>query len=117
MTSTTPRRAAVIHGYGATPADHWFGWLADRLVAVGVPTTVPALPAPESPEPLPWQQRVAATVGVPDEGSVVVAHSLGCVTVLRHLAATLCCHGSRGSRPPSASPTRARWWWRTASAV
>lgn len=83
--STTPRRAAIIHGYGATPADHWFGWLADRLAADGLTPTVPALPDPEQPRAARWQQVAGAAIGVPDAGSVVVAHSLGSLTVLRHL--------------------------------
>lgn len=85
MTSTTPRRAAIIHGYGATPADHWFGWLAARLGADGLTTTVPALPDPEQPDPARWLAVAGQAVGVPGQRDVVVAHSLGCLTVLRHL--------------------------------
>lgn len=85
--SSTPRRAAIVHGYGATPADHWFGWLADRLAADGLTPTVPALPDPEQPDARRWQEVAGAAIGVPDAGSVVVAHSLGCLTVLRHLLA------------------------------
>lgn len=83
--TTTPRRATIIHGYAATPEDHWFGWLAAQLDARGIPTTVPALPDPEAPDPGRWLSAVAASVGTPDEGSVLVAHSLGCLTALRHL--------------------------------
>ncbi|WP_067860735.1 hypothetical protein [Nocardia shimofusensis] len=43
-TATTRQRASIIHGYSATPDDHWFGWLAGRLDAKGIPATVPALP-------------------------------------------------------------------------
>ncbi|MER7829597.1 alpha/beta hydrolase [Streptomyces sp. NPDC095602] len=82
---TTPRRATIIHGYAATPEDHWFGWLAARLEARGITTAVPALPDAEAPDPDRWSAAVAARVGTPDEGSALVAHSLGCVTALRHL--------------------------------
>ncbi|MEU9591704.1 alpha/beta hydrolase [Streptomyces sp. NPDC048193] len=82
---TTRRRATIIHGYGATPEDHWFGWLAGRLRADGVPTTVPALPDPQDPDPAKWTDAVRTELGTPDERSIVVAHSLGCLTVLRHL--------------------------------
>ncbi|POX42568.1 alpha/beta hydrolase [Streptomyces sp. Ru73] len=88
MTSgTTQRRASIIHGYGASPEDHWFGRLAAQLQAHGIPTTVPALPDPQTPDPARWEAAVRADVGIPDAGSVVVAHSLGCLTVLRHLRA------------------------------
>ncbi|TDD91432.1 serine hydrolase family protein [Actinomadura darangshiensis] len=86
MTSgTTRKRASIIHGYGATPEDHWFGWLAERLRADGIPTTIPALPNPLSPDPAQWTEAVARYLGPLDEHSVVVAHSLGCLAVLRHL--------------------------------
>lgn len=84
-TGMIPRRAWIIHGYGATPEDHWFGWLTERLEAAGVPTAVPALPDTLAPEPAQWEETVRAEVGVPDEGSVIIAHSLGCLTVLRYL--------------------------------
>jgi len=32
------KRAFIIHGYGATPEDHWFSWLAQQLQAAGVAT-------------------------------------------------------------------------------
>ncbi|MFE6621701.1 RBBP9/YdeN family alpha/beta hydrolase [Streptomyces sp. NPDC057740] len=82
---TTQRRASIIHGYGATPEDHWFGWLAGQLRADGVPATIPALPSPQAPDPARWADAVRADLGTPDEHSIVVAHSLGCLTVLRHL--------------------------------
>jgi predicted alpha/beta hydrolase family esterase len=87
-TGTTPRTALIIHGYGATPADHWFGWLADRLRADSVPTAVPALPDPLDPDPGNWVDAVRAAageMGEADEGSLIVAHSLGCLTALRYL--------------------------------
>ncbi|WAZ19212.1 alpha/beta hydrolase [Streptomyces cinnabarinus] len=84
-TGTTQRRASIIHGYGATPEDHWFGWLAAQLRASGIPASVPALPNPHSPDAAQWTQAVRADLGTPDEHSIVVAHSLGCLTVLRAL--------------------------------
>jgi predicted alpha/beta hydrolase family esterase len=84
-TGTLQRRASIIHGYHATPDDHWFGWLAARLEADGIPTTIPALPNPLDPDPVQWAEAVRADLGTPDESSIVVAHSLGCLTVLRHL--------------------------------
>ncbi|MGC4944522.1 RBBP9/YdeN family alpha/beta hydrolase [Kribbella sp. DT2] len=81
----TQRRASIIHGYGASPDDHWFGWLAGQLDARGIPASIPLLPNPLGPDPAQWAEVVSADVGTPDENSIVVAHSLGCLTVLRHL--------------------------------
>ncbi|MWA05637.1 serine hydrolase family protein [Actinomadura sp. LD22] len=88
MTTRTPqRRATIVHGYGATPADHWFGDLAGQLRRAGVATTIPALPDPLDPDPAAWTAAVRAAAGAPDENSIIVAHSLGCLTALRHLRA------------------------------
>ncbi|MDQ1103390.1 RBBP9/YdeN family alpha/beta hydrolase [Nocardioides zeae] len=81
------RRAVIFHGFRATPEDHWFGWLAARLAQHDIPTTVPALPGPAEPDPAAWERAVAAALRTPDAGTCVVAHSLGCLTVLRHLRA------------------------------
>ncbi|MEV6320338.1 alpha/beta hydrolase [Nocardia sp. NPDC051787] len=84
-TRTTQRRASIIHGYSASPEDHWFGWLAGQLDAVGIPATVPALPNPQQPDQVQWTEAVRAEVGTVDENSIIIAHSLGCLTVLRYL--------------------------------
>lgn len=84
-TGRTQERASIIHGYGASPEDHWFGWLAEQLNGVGIPTTIPALPHPHDPKPAQWTEAVRANLGRPDESSIIVAHSLGCLTVLRYL--------------------------------
>lgn len=82
---STSGRATIIHGYFATPDDHWFRWLADQLESLGLHTSVPTLPNPQNPDPEAWEDAVAAAVGTPDEHTVIVAHSLGCLTALRHL--------------------------------
>lgn len=82
---STSARATIIHGYFATPDDHWFGWLADQLGTLGLRVSVPTLPNPQNPEPHEWENAVARAVGTPDENAVIVAHSLGCLTVLRYL--------------------------------
>jgi predicted alpha/beta hydrolase family esterase len=86
MTSTTPRQAVIFHGYGATPEDHWFGWLADQLNQTGISAHVPALPDSAAPDPARWAAASADVLGTPGSESIVIAHSLGCITVLRHLS-------------------------------
>ncbi|MGA7148579.1 MAG: alpha/beta hydrolase [Microbacterium sp.] len=86
MTFTTNRQAVIFHGYGATPEDHWFGWLADRLNRAGVSVHIPALPDPAEPDPSRWAAASAEALGKPGCESIVIAHSLGCITVLRHLS-------------------------------
>lgn len=82
---TTQQRASIFHGYGATPADHWFESLAEQLEADGIPTVIPALPRPLEPISDQWDQVVRTALDTIDEHSIIVAHSLGCLTVLRYL--------------------------------
>lgn len=79
------QRALIYHGYTANPSDHWFGWLAQQLTKHGIETEIPALPSPLAPRPKQWERCVQETLGVPNEHTAVVAHSLGCLTVLRYL--------------------------------
>lgn len=82
----TVRRVVVVHGYDAAPDSHWFPWLRESLEADGVRTELAELPEPSFPEAGAWLEAVGEAVGTPDEHTHLVAHSLGCVTVLRHLA-------------------------------
>lgn len=81
-----PERVLVVPGFGATPDDHWFRWLADELGAEGVATEVVRLPEPDAPVAAAWEATVGDALGAPDERTWVVAHSLGSITALRVLA-------------------------------
>ena len=76
------KRAFIIHGYGATPEDHWFSWLAQQLQAAGVATAIPALPDPEQPDFDRWQAALTTHLGTPDAQTFYVAHSLGTISLL-----------------------------------
>lgn len=78
-------RLVIVHGYHASPAAHWFPWLADEVARDGVQVDIPALPSPTSPDPERWITAVSDTIGTPDDGLTVVAHSLGAITVLHAL--------------------------------
>lgn len=79
-------RAVIVHGYAADPRRHWFPWLTDELASRGVEVRAVALPDPAAPNPRAWQDAVAKVLAAPDDHTWVIAHSLGVVTALRHLA-------------------------------
>lgn len=81
-----PGRVVVVHGFGATPDDHWFPWLRAELRSDGVAAAALTLPRPLAPDPRTWHDVLAGDLGVPDESTWIVAHSLGVVTALRVLA-------------------------------
>ncbi|WP_448058654.1 RBBP9/YdeN family alpha/beta hydrolase [Cellulomonas hominis] len=79
-------RVVVLHGYQASPQDHWFGWLGAELAADGVRVDVPELPVSHAPDPQRWVATARTAIGRPDAATVIVAHSLGCVTALHALS-------------------------------
>lgn len=75
----------IIHGFMATPADHWFQWLKGKLEERGVSVKVLALPDSFSPDPIIWQKTLEENIGRLNENTFLVAHSLGCVSLLSYL--------------------------------
>ncbi|MFW6186913.1 MAG: RBBP9/YdeN family alpha/beta hydrolase [Actinomycetota bacterium] len=80
------RRVVVVHGYDAAPDAHWLPWLREALEADGVEVVLARLPEPSFPEAGAWLDAVGEAVGTPDRHTHLVGHSLGCITLLRHLA-------------------------------
>lgn len=76
-------RIVVAHGYLADPTRHWFPWLVDRYGADVV--TMIALPDPRDPDLETWVHAASAAIGEPDEDTILLGHSLGCVTLLHAL--------------------------------
>jgi predicted alpha/beta hydrolase family esterase len=86
-TSVEPEisRVVVVPGFRAGPESHWFPWLLDELGAYDIDATIVALPSPDAPDEKTWAQAIDEHVGGVDSTTWLVGHSLGCITVLRHL--------------------------------
>lgn len=80
-----PSRVIIVHGYAASAAAHWFPWLHRALTAQGITCTIVNLPSPGTPEKSAWDSALAKTIGSVDEGTWIIAHSLGAITSLRYL--------------------------------
>lgn len=78
-------RVVIVPGFGATPADHWFPWLASAAVKAGAAATVVPLPEPGMPARATWEAAVRRVLHQPSPHTWLVAHSLGCITSLRVL--------------------------------
>lgn len=76
-------RIVVAHGYLADPTRHWFPWLVDHYGADTV--SVVGLPDPEQPDLETWVHTASAAIGEVDEETILIGHSLGCVTLLHVL--------------------------------
>lgn len=72
------QRVFVVHGWASSPEDAWFPWLKNQLEQHACAVQVLALPNPKRPDPDAWLAHIEAAVGVVDENTYFVAHSLGC---------------------------------------
>ncbi|MCK6052594.1 RBBP9/YdeN family alpha/beta hydrolase [Moraxella osloensis] len=76
----------IIHGFGATPNDHWFKWLENRLIAEGYQVDNIALPHSNHPNFTQWQNTLYQHIGTPDSHDIFIAHSLGNISLLHYLS-------------------------------
>ena len=72
-------RVVILHGYGATPADHWFPWLTRAVPGA----EAVELPRPQSPEAASWILTATDAIGPLSRKTAVVTHSLGGLAALR----------------------------------
>ncbi|WP_187774259.1 RBBP9/YdeN family alpha/beta hydrolase [Lolliginicoccus suaedae] len=78
-------RAIIVHGYSAHTGKHWFPWLDDELADRGHEVHRVVLPSPDEPERGAWDAALARTIGPVDDDTVLIGHSLGCLSLLRYL--------------------------------
>ena len=81
----SPTKLYIIPGYRASPTDHWFPWLKQQAEARGSAATVLKMPTPSNPELGEWLKTLQERISDPDKNTFFVAHSLGCITLLRYL--------------------------------
>ena len=82
MTQRNPWRVFIIHGFDASPEEHWFPWLEAQLRERGIQVTRLRMPDSSHPDFDRWQATMREAIGQPDEHTVLVAHSLGTISVL-----------------------------------
>lgn len=79
------KRVIIVHGWDGYPEEGWFPWLKRELEKRGFEVIVPQLPEPENPRIQKWVPALAAAVGMPDEQTYFVGHSMGCQAIARYL--------------------------------
>ncbi|OAT52753.1 RBBP9/YdeN family alpha/beta hydrolase [Providencia heimbachae] len=80
------KKFVIVHGYTATPTKNWFPWLKAELESLGAFVEVPEMPESLSPNPQKWLQHLIELPVHIDENTILIGHSLGCITILRFLA-------------------------------
>ncbi|PHM63984.1 esterase [Xenorhabdus stockiae] len=81
------KKVIIIHGYTASPSSNWFPWLKEVLTEQGAEVIVPEMPESLSPTPEGWARKLMEIAPNVDDNTIFIGHSLGCVTLLRHLEA------------------------------
>jgi len=79
------KRVFIIHGWGGSPDEGWFLWLAKNLREKGFLVEVPAMPDADDPKIEAWVTYLEKIVGRCDENTIFVGHSIGCQTIMRYL--------------------------------
>jgi hypothetical protein len=87
------RRLGIVHRWDGSPGADWYPWLRDEVQALDPrrfdEVGIPAMPAPESPDPATWIPALRAWLGDDPADlaqTVLVGHSVGCQTIARTLA-------------------------------
>ncbi|MFA4937058.1 MAG: alpha/beta hydrolase [Patescibacteria group bacterium] len=83
------KRVFIIHGWDGFPEEGWFPWLKKELEAKGFSVFVPQLPKPSEPRINNWVSKLKKVVGIPDEQTFFIGHSMGCQAIARYLETLL----------------------------
>lgn len=75
----------MIHGWGGWPEEGWRPWLKAELEQRGYEVQIPAMPDTEHPRLEAWVEELERVIGEADAPTILVGHSLGCITILRYL--------------------------------
>lgn len=81
-------RIVIIHGSYGRPDENWFPWLAGELRKLGQAVLVPTFSTPEGQDLARWRSEFEDQVGVLDERTVLVGHSLGAGFIVNVLETT-----------------------------
>lgn len=79
------KRVFIVHGWSGFPEEGWFPWLKKELESRDYKVQVPQLPDAGNPRIEKWVPKLAEVVGIPDEQTYFVGHSIGCQTIARYL--------------------------------
>lgn len=80
------KRIFIIHGWGGLSNEGWLGWLKQELEAAGYLVVAPQMPNTNEPRIKTWVEAITQSVGVVDNNTFFIGHSIGCQAVARYLS-------------------------------
>lgn len=78
-------RVLVVHGYTSHCNAEWFPWLKEKLEGEGIQVIIPEMPNSDAPVLEKWLSCLDNVIPNLDENTILVGHSLGCITLIRYL--------------------------------
>lgn len=79
------KKLYIIHGWSGSPEEPLHKWLASELKKLGFQVEVPMMPETDEPKMELWIPYLEKIVGIPDENTFFIGHSIGCQAILRFL--------------------------------
>jgi predicted alpha/beta hydrolase family esterase len=78
------KKVFIIHGWSGTPESNWFSWMKRELRSQNIFVEVLQMPEADFPKMNDWIGYMHTKIGVPDEDTFLVGHSLGCMAIMRY---------------------------------
>jgi len=79
------KRVFIIHGFGAIADEGWLGWLRRELENKGFLVFSLQMPNTNKPEIKSWIEHIKNEVGLLDNNTFFIGHSIGCQAIARYL--------------------------------
>jgi hypothetical protein len=78
-------RVFLVHGWDGSPNGNWFPWLQKNLNYNHFSVVAVSMPNPGEPKCEQWVEALTEAVSEADDKTILIGHSLGCITILRYL--------------------------------
>lgn len=79
------KRIIVVHGWGGSPTADWIAWATEEFRGIGHEVLDPEMPDTDNPVIEKWVGHLKSVVGVVDENTYFIGHSIGCQAIMRFL--------------------------------
>lgn len=79
------KRVYLIHGWDGHPEEGIFPWLKQKLETYSFEVFNPSMPEPLNPTIDKWVSFLTSQIGLPNENTILLGHSIGAQAILRYL--------------------------------
>ncbi len=81
--TTSSGNVYIVHDYQSSSNDHWYPWLSRQVKALGITAKRIMLANPQQPDMQDWQQSLVTQIPSMDAHTILVAHGLSALSVLK----------------------------------